>query len=230
MCLAVLAVAPEMRADDPVAAVRRAADTYAVATRGVVAFDVTTRSAVRGGPYRRDDLESAAYVVTDGKPSRKRVLKLVEGRHVADAAELQRASAKPDGPLSRFGMRLPYANGSVDAYAYEPARAEDGLTSIAFRANVRDESHGDGSIAIDEQHRPVRVVFRPAKLPEHASEATVTVEFGTTATGRWDVTRIARAFSGRVGIVGGRVDSVSTYDAYRAFPTADLANAAIDRE
>jgi hypothetical protein len=222
--------APEIRADDGAAAVRRAAELYAGSSRGIAAFDVTTRTQIRGGPYHRDDLEAAAYVIIDGKPQRKRVLKLVEGRRVADAAELERASTKPDGPLSRFGMRLPYLTDSVDAYAYEPPRAENGATSIPFRATVRDESHGDGTIALDAQRRPLRVVFRPAKLPEHASEATVTVEFGTVAGGRWDVTRIVRAFSGRMGIVAGRVDSASTYEAYRTFPNAESANAAIERE
>jgi hypothetical protein len=227
---ALAGAAPEPRADDGTSAARRAAETYAAATRGVIVFDVTTRTQIRGGPYHRDDVESAAYVVIDGKPSRKRVLRLVEGRHTAGADELQRASAKPDGALSRFGLRLPYAADAVDAYAFGQPRQEAGSTTIPFHAKVRDEAHGDGTLTVDAQHRPVRVVFQPATLPEHATAATVTVEFGTVAADRWDVTRILRSFSGRIGIVGGRVDAASAYDAYRSFASAELANAALERE
>jgi hypothetical protein len=222
--------AQELRPDEGIATARKAAELYAAATRGVVAFDVTTRTQIRGGPYRRDDVESVAYVVVDGKVSRKRVLRLVQGSHTANADELRRESAKPDGPLSRFGMRLPYLAEAVDAYAFDAPREESGTTTLGFRTTVRDESHGDGTMSLDAQHRPVRVVFHPAKLPAHASEAIVTVEFGTVATGRWDVTRISRAFSGRLGIVAGHVDSASAYDAYRTFPNAESANAAIERE
>jgi hypothetical protein len=230
LLLALAGAAPAVRPDDAAALVRGVAESHAAAARGVVVFDVTTRTQVRGGPYHRDDLEKAAYVVVDGKPSRKRVLQLAEGGRAAGGDALERASAKPDGPLSRFGMRLPYASEAVDAYAFEAPRAEGGETVIAFRTTVRDESHGDGTMALDAQRRPVRVVFHPAKLPEHVSEATVTVEFGTVATGRWDVTRIERAFSGRLGIIRGHVGSTSTYDAYRTFPTLDLGHAAIERE
>jgi hypothetical protein len=221
---------PAAHADDAAALVRAVAGAHAAAARGVVAFDVTTRTQIRGGPYHRDDLEKAAYVTIDGQASRKRVLQLTEGGRAATADGLERASAKPDGPLSRFGMRLPYATESVDAYAFDAPRAEGGGTTIAFRTNVRDEAHGDGTMLLDADRRPVRVVFHPAKLPEHVSDATVTVEFGTVGTARWDVTRITRAFSGRLGIIRGRVDSTSTYDAYRSFATPEQGNAAIDRE
>lgn len=226
---ALMAVAPGIRSDDGAAMARAAADAYSAATRGVVVFNVTTRTEIRGGPYHRVDVETAAYVAVDGKPSRKRVLRLVEGAHAAEADELRRASAKADGPLSRFGMRLPYVADAVDAYTFEAPRATPAGAEIAFHAIVHDESHGDGTLTVDAERRPARVVFRPSKLPEHASDAQVTVEFGATGTGRWDVVRIARAFSGRIALMRGRADSVSTYDAYRTFPTPESAQAALDR-
>jgi hypothetical protein len=228
--LALAGATPVPHADDAAAIVRGIAEAHAVAARGVVVFDVTTRTQIRGGPYHRDDVEKTAYLAVDGRVSRKRVLQLAEGGHPAAADALERASAKPDGPLSRFGMRLPYSSDALDAYAFDPPRTEGGDTVIAFRTSVRDESHGDGTMVLDAQKRLVRVVFRPAKLPEHVSEATVTIEFGPVATGRWDVVRIARAFSGRLGILRGHADATSTYDSYRTFATPELGQAAIDRE
>jgi hypothetical protein len=227
---ALRAAAPAVRSDDGAATARAAADVYAAATRGVVAFNVTTRTQVRGGLYHRDNLENVAYAAVDGKPLVKRILHLVENGRTADADELRRASAKPDGPLSRFGMRLPYLSAAVDAYTFDPPRAEAGGTVIAFHTSVRDEAHGDGTMTVDAERRPVRVIFHPAKLPEHASDAQVTIEFGSNAAGRWDVMRIVREFSGRVGFIRGRVEAVSTYDAYRVYATAESARAALDRE
>jgi hypothetical protein len=127
-------------------------------------------------------------------------------------------------------MRLPYVADAVDAYTFEAPRATAAGTEIGFHANMHDESHGDGTMTVDAERRPVRVVFRPAKLPEHASDAQVTVEFGATGAGRWDVVRIARAFSGRIALMRGHADSASTYDAYRTFATPESAQSALDRE
>jgi hypothetical protein len=224
------------RPEDGAAIARRVAETYASAMRGVVAFDVTTRTQLHAGPFRREDVEVAAYVAVDGKPLRKREIKYLDGRHAASSDDLQRLSARPDAPLSRFGMRLPYLIDAVDAYEFDPPRSADGVTTITFRATVRDEAHGDGTMTCDAQHRPIRVVIHPAKLPDRhesvatVSEATVTVEFGSVETHRWDVTRIARSFVGHYGPFGGRADSTSTYDAYRIFPNPESANAAIERE
>ena len=231
-----LGAAPAGRLDDAAAIAHRVAETHATATHGIVAFDTTTRTQLRAGPLRRDDLENAAYVAVDGKPVRKRVMRYLDGRHAASSDDLQRLSAKPDPPLARFGMRLPYLTEALDAYAFDPPHEGEGGTVIAFRTTVRDEAHGDGTMTLDSQYRPVRVVFHPAKLPpKHegaatVTEATVTVEFGTVATGRWDVTRIVHSFSGRFGPLGAHADSTTNYDAYRSFPTVELAHAAIERE
>jgi len=231
-----LGASPAVRSEDGAAVARRVAETYAAATHGIVAFDVTTHTQLRAGPFRRDDLEDGAYVAVDGKPVRKRVIRYLDGRHAASSDDLQRLSAKPDPPLTRFGMRLPYLTEGVDAYAFDAPREGDGGTVIAFRATIRDEAHGDGTMTLDSQYRPVRVVFHPAKLPpKHegtatVTEATVTVEFGIVATGRWEVTRLVHAFSGRYGPLGARADATTSYDAYRFFPTVELAHAAIERE
>ncbi|MDB5028349.1 MAG: hypothetical protein JWO66_2038 [Candidatus Eremiobacteraeota bacterium] len=225
-----MSAAPAAHPADAAAIVREVAEAYAAAEHGALAFEVTTRTQIRGGFYKRDDLQSVAYAVVDGKPTLKRVLRLTQGRRVADAGELQRESAKGDGPLSRFGLRLPYHAAAAGAYAFEPPRADAAGIEIRFRASVRDESHGDGTLTVDAERRLSRVVFNPAKLPDRAAEATVTIEFGPVATGRWDITRIVREFGGRVGFLRGSVESTSTYDAYRSFATAELAHAAIERE
>ena len=236
MVAGLLGAAPAVRLEDGAGIVRRVAENHATATRGIIAFDTTTHTQLRAGPLRRDDVENAAYVAVDGKPVRKRVMRYLDGRHAAGSDELQRLSAKPDPPLARFGMRLPYLTDALDAYAFDPPHEGDGGTVVAFRATVRDEAHGDGTMTIDNQYRPLRVVFHPAKLPpKHegaatVSEATVTVEFGTVATGRWDVTRIVHAFSGRFGPLGAHADATTSYDAYRFFPTVEMAHAAIERE
>jgi hypothetical protein len=222
--------APAAHPDDAATIVREVAEAYAAAERGAVAFEVTTRTKIKGGFYTRDDVESAAYAVVDGKATLKRVLRLAQGHRVADAGELQRESAKADGPLSRFGLRLPYHAAAAGAYAFDPPRTDTAGIEIPFRSNVRDESHGDGTLTIDAERRLSRVVFHPAKLPDRATDATLTIEFGPVATGRWDITRIVREFGGRIGFLRGRVESTSTYDAYRSFATAELAHAAIERE
>jgi len=218
-------------ADEAAALVRHAADAHTESAHGVVVFDVTTHTEIRGaGLYRRDDVQRAAYVVVDGKLAHKRVLQLTEGRHIANADELQRASAKPDGALSRLGMRLPYSAQDLGAYTFDPPRAEGSETVIAFRTTARDEVHGDGTLTLDAERRIANVLFRPAKLPEHASGAAVTGVFGPVPTGRWDITGIVRVFSGRLGFFTGHVVATSVYEAYRTFATAELARAAIDRE
>ena len=231
-----LGAAPAARPEDGAALARRVAETYAAATHGIVVFDVTTHTQLRAGPFRRDDLEGAAFVAVDGKRVRKRVMRYLDGRHAASSDDLLRLSAQPDPPLTRFGMRLPYLVEAVEAYTFEPPREGEAGTVIGFRATVRDEAHGDGTMTLDSQYRPIRVVFHPAKLPpKHegsatVTEATVTVEFGTVATGRWDVTRLVHSFSGRFGPLGAHADATTSYNAYRFFPTVELAHAAIERE
>lgn len=231
-----LGAAPAGRAEDGAAIAHRVAETYAAASRGIIAFDTTTHTQLRAGPFRRDDVEDGAYVAVDGKRVRKRVMRYLDGRHAAASDDLQRLSAQPDPPLTRFGMRLPYLAEAVEGYAFDPPRETDAGMQIAFRATVRDEAHGDGTMTFDGLYRPVRVVFHPAKLPpKHegtatVTEATVTVEFGTVATGRWDVIRLVHSFSGRFGPLGAHADATTSYDAYRFFPTVELAHAAIERE
>lgn len=220
------AAAPAWTADDGPALAHAAAAAYAASVRGTATFEVDSRTIIRGGPIHREDVETTRYVERDGHAVRKVVTQLVESGKTSDAEDLARRSAEPDGPLSRFGLRLPY---TVPAdYTYEAPRPAESHLALAFHATVRDEAHGDGTMVLDPAaRRIVSVTFVPAKLPAHATSAQITVDFAAVAADRWDVVRITRAFAGRSGIFRGTATAVSTYVHYRLFATTEGAEAAL---
>ena len=225
----VVAAAASLDVTDGAAFARDVAAAYALQAKGVESFLVTTTFDARGGPIHKSGYSQAAYVVVNGVPARHRVLKNVEDNRASDGAHLAAMATEPEGPLSHFGLRLPYLAGAVADYRYAPPRETATTIDLDFTTIVKDEAHGNGTLSYDRtENRIARVVFVPAALPAHATAMTVTVDFGRTHEERWDVVKISRAFSGREGIISGKGTSISVYERYRGYPSESVALAALD--
>ncbi len=216
---------------DPSGLARAVGLAYESEERGTVAFDVTQNSAIRGGPFHRDDLDVTAFAETDGKLDHKAVLRHVEGGKSDDRAALAKREAEPESPLGRFGMRLPCDPAAQADYAFDAPQTASGGVVLPFRARVRDQAHGDGRIVLDPAGaRIASIEFKPAVPPDRASAADVAIAFGPLAAGRYGIARIVRTFDGHVGPLRGRVTSTSTYGNVRVFASASAAAEAIERE
>lgn len=225
--VAALVLAAAWPAADGAALARDAAAAYADDTRGVHVFEVATSIEIRGPLYRRNDDARVLYVERDGRFAQKRVLVHREGGKTSAPADLERLSSAADGPLARFGVRLPY-NAPAE-YAYDAPRIDGSHATVPFRALVRDGSHGDGTMTVDlAAHRIVSLTLAPAQLPPHAATARVDLVFGPTGDGRWDITRAVHAFTGSYGILRGGAVATSTYGGYRTFATVAAAVAALN--
>lgn len=216
-------------APEGLALARSVAAAYASEIHGVRTFAVTTRTEISGGFVHRTDFSETAYVDQDGVAVRKRVLRSVENGKVADAAALAKLSATVDGPLSRYGLHSPGDPRMLTEYRYAAPRETPAGVELAFESDAHDQAHGSGTMLLDPARtRILQITFKPNVLPEHATSATLTIDFGTVMEGRWDVVKITRSFAGRYGIFTGRATATSLYELYRPYGTANAAEEALD--
>lgn len=128
----------------------------------MLAFDVTQNSTIRGGPFRRDDMNVTAFVETDGKLTAQVVLRHVEGGRSEDRAALTKRDAEPQAPLGRFGMRLPCDPSALDDYAFDAPSVQPEGVVLPFRTRILDQAHGDGRIVLDRSGAHIiRIDFTP---------------------------------------------------------------------
>jgi len=229
---ATLALAPDM--NDGSAFARQVATEYAGVTRGVVSFVVATQMDVRGGPVHRQELSETAYVDQDGTAVRKRVLKDVKNGKPLPPPDLDHLSRSEDGPLSRFGMRAPYALAALADYSFGKPHESGDLILVDFTSTVRDAAHGDGTLAYSRSAGRIdRVTYTPAALPSESGSivllsASLEITFGTVGSDRWDIVRIVRNYTGREGMMRGRGVATSIYDRYRVHANQAEAVAAVE--
>jgi hypothetical protein len=233
LALAMLAaVTPD--ASDGMTFAKQLAAEYAAQTHGFVTFLVTTQSDVRGGPVHRAEISETVYFDENGLPSRKRVRKDVRNGKPLDTDELARLSASEEGPISRFGMKAPYATASVGDYAFGRPQETDAFILVDFTPNVPDGTHGSGTIAYSRAAGRIdHVTYKPALLPKEPgsvvlTSTTIEITFGSVAADRWDIVKIVRSFTGREGPFSGRGTVTSMYDGYRLHPNAAAALAALE--
>jgi len=199
----------------------RVAENYTAQVRGAATFVVQTRTTVRSGPFTHTEFSETAYVEVDGLVAGKVVLRSLVNGSSANAGQLAKLSAEPDGPLSRFGLRLPVFEAAAGDYQYGDPLEPGERTSVAFGTTVKDEAHGDGTLNVDiNQKRVVQVVIRPAVLPAHATRMNITIDFGRVYEGRWDIVKITRTFAGRQGLMSGTGTSASVYERYQSYASS----------
>lgn len=196
----------------------RMAQAYTAQARGAVTFVVQTRTAVRAGPFTHTESSETAYVEVDGSVAGKVVLRSMVNGTAANAAQLAKFSAEPDGPLSRFGLRLPVLDAAAGDYQYGEPREPAERMGVDFVTKVKDEAHGDGTLNFDtNQKRIMQVVIRPAVLPPHATSMNITIDYGSVCEGRWDIVKITRTFAGRRGLLSGSGTTTSVYERYQPY-------------
>ena len=206
---------------------RRMAQGYSTQVHGAATFVVQTRTTVRAGPMTHTEFNEVAYAEVDGTPAGKIVLRSLVNGAAANAVQLAKLSADPDGPLSRFGLRLPLMEPAAGDYQYSDPRETSSGANVDFATKVKDEAHGDGTLSADlAQKRITQVVIRPAVLPPHATRMTITIDFGSVVEGRWDIVKITRTFAGREGMMTGSGTTTSVYERYQTHAsTADALKA-----
>lgn len=211
---------------DGAALARTVATEYAAQTQGAVTFVVSTTNEVR--VLRRIDVSEAAYVDVNGSPVHKRYLKNVAGSKTSNAAELAKLSAEPEGALSRFGMKIPITAAFAGDFRFAKPRAMGDLIAVDFTTDVKDASHGDGTLFVRKNGQLDHIVFVPSIQPDHTTGMTIQIEYGAVAPDRWDVVKIERTFIGHRGILSGRVNSTSTYEQYQVHASEAAAIASVD--
>lgn len=232
LALVVAVLGPDLGDGSSVA--RQIAAEYAAQAHGIATFRVTTQMDARGGPIHQTENSETVYVDENGAPVRKRVLKDVRNGKPVGADELARLSRQEEGPLSRFGMKSPYWPATLGEYAFGAPRENADLVSIDFTTNVKDESHGNGTIVYGRSTgRIEKVTYTPAVFPKEPggvvlTSMTLEITFGPVTPDRWDVVKIVRSFTGREGFISGRGSMTSIYDHYRYHANEAAAIASLE--
>lgn len=109
------------------------------------------------------------------------------------------------------------------------AECPTGAKRYRFRANLRDDHHGDGILDLTADHHVKRLTYTPAKLPAQATEANVMIERGPVSGGGWGRLGFKISFLGGFGPLKGSFRLSQTVSQHRRFESVEAALAAAPR-
>lgn len=224
------ALGPAHAAETP-SAVKLASAAFTRDVTGVVAYLATADMALTAPMTQQESVARMWIANVDGRPTRMRVVSLTQGGKPASEAERvkleKRTNASYDKGERTFNA--PYDPRHAAAYRITPAGCAgcaSGLTAYAFRAQVRNQLHGDGTFVVDADHHVTRVTYSPSELPTGASRAEVELGRGPVPGLGWSLVRVKATYSGGVGPLSGAFTLDQRISGHRRFATLAQAMAA----
>jgi hypothetical protein len=214
------------------ASIRGAVKTLANERHGITAFHRHLLSDQRApGHNERIDVDSAR-VRQDGRTVAVRLYRRTVNGVAETADEIAKQQAAVDKHLPEDDYRVPVTEDILAEYHFAaPATCSgcgDGVVAVPFSSLKPDDSHGEGTVYIDERNkRIVRLEFKPSVLPKQADSGRITITFGRVTPDLWDVTSVAEHYSGHLLFIHGTYDVTVTHTAYRRFDSLDQARSAL---
>ncbi len=206
-----------------------AAETVAEAARllaaerlGVTAYRLHYDYREYGPAHNKTVVEDSLRLRNNGLLVRVRLLSSVSNGNVASHDDLAQKQSQLDKHLPDEDYRLPVESDALRdyrfSYAASCAGCPAGSTAILFTSIVRDNGHGDGTLAIDPtSHEVLRVEFRPSVFPSHVDSGTIVTVFGRVLPDLWDVVETKQHYTGHLLFMHGGADIDQVYGSYKRF-------------
>jgi hypothetical protein len=217
-----------------------AADAAAEAVRelaaerhGVTSFRFHYDYNEYGPAHKKTLVENSIELRNDGTLVKVRLLSRTSNGLAASSEELAKAQADLDKHLPDEDYRLPLTRDMLGEYRFSYAQTPCagcpvGSVVIAFVSRVRDDGHGDGTMAIDPvSHHVLRLDFHPSVLPARADSGAIAMRFGQVLPDLWDIVETTQHYTGHFLFMHGGADVDQIYTAYERFPTLSEGLAAV---
>ncbi|MEA2719886.1 MAG: hypothetical protein QOJ39_1750 [Candidatus Eremiobacteraeota bacterium] len=201
-------------------AVEKIVQRFAADSAGVVVLHQSVVYDQKAPGHNEHDEQDVSFVQQDRKGVGIRFHRVVEKGHTDTAEELAKAqdeaekrlASEPPHIATRFS--LPYYPESAGDYAFTAPKACaecPGGQSVDFKSAMNDERHGHGTMSFDPAtSRVTKLDFVPNVFPKSATAAKVTYTFGRHDDGGWGTARVEEHYSGRMLMISGTADRITT--------------------
>jgi len=201
--------------------------------KGVVAHLEEAETRVQGPMFDRQARTRTWVIRKDGTPVRALVLSY-RSKGELDEAERAKLEKQVNGGYRKRDRDFypPFNPSYFNNYTFSNdncAECPPGAKRYQFKAKVRDEHHGDGSLELSADNHVKRIAYTPTKLPVQASEAQIVIERGPTAAGGWGRTAFKISFQGGLGPLKGSFRLTQSVSRHRRFDSVEAAAAAAPR-
>ncbi|MBV8491484.1 MAG: hypothetical protein JO199_13235 [Candidatus Eremiobacteraeota bacterium] len=169
----------------------------------------------------RDELD----LRKDGRLVAIRILSESNNGNPASADQIAKDQAQDDRQLPADDYVLPTTASALSDYQFSAGACTEcpaGSEAIAFTSVVRDDSHGDGLVAIDLASKHVLwMQFSPSVMPSHVDSASVSMTFGRALPDLWDMLGEKSRYDGHMLFIHGYATVERTDSEYRRFASLD---------
>lgn len=239
LATAAVAVGAETTGSPAPSVVERIVHRFVSDSSGVTVSRETVVYDQRAPGNNEHDEQDLSLLQQDRKVLGIRIHRSVDKGRVLSADELAKQQAETDKAVTAAASRppsgaaLPYYPEATAEYAFTAAKpcAECGGDAIDFKSAVNDSRHGHGTLTFDPvSARVVKVELVPNVAPKPATSAKLVVSYGQRDDGGWGPLRFEQHYAGRVLMISGTADRVTTVVRARRFATVDEARRAMQAD